>query len=327
MILKSLIASLLLTVAAVPQVSTFTIMGSVRDDSGRGVGSTRVSLLDESNQQLRAGFTDSSGRIQFKGIVSGRYVLRVEQTGPYEAQSAQFELQALRVRRGGDEPYPVEIVLRRKKESPNIERSGVVFAQTVPDAARAEYQRGADSIKDNKQEAGISALKKAIEIFPDYFLALELLGTEYVKHGEFAPAIPVLNHALEVNQSAPKSLYALGVAHLQLKQPAEAVDPLRKAAEMDPNNVNGLMMLGIALGNIGNLAEAETALKKAYELGKDQVADVHLYLAGIYNKREMYNDAIRELELYLKEAKDLKDRAPIRAMIDKLREKQKAKKT
>lgn len=326
MILQKFLACLLLTVAAAPQVSTFTIMGSVRDDTGRGVGSTRVTLLDESNQQVRAGFTDSSGRIQFRGIVSGRYVLRVEQTGPYETANAQFELQALRVRRSGDEPYPVEIILRRKKESPNIERSGVVFAQTVPDAARAEYQRGADSIKDNKQEAGISALKKAIEIFPDYFLALELLGTEYVKRGEFVPAIPVLNHALEVNQSAPKSLYALGVAYLQLKRPGEAVDPLRKAAEMDPNNVNALMMVGIALGNTGDLTESESALKKAYQLGKDQVPDVHLYLAGIYNKKEMYNDAIRELELYLKEAKDLKDRAPIRAMIDKLKEKQKAKK-
>jgi len=327
MILRILIASLLLTVGAAPQVSTFTIMGSVRDDTGRGVGSTRVTLLDESNQQVRAGFTDSSGRIQFRGIVSGRYVFRVEQTPQYEAQNAQFELQALRVRRAGDEPYPVEVILRRRKESPNIERSGVVFAQTVPDAARAEYQRGADSIKDNKQEAGISALKKAIAIFPDYFLALELLGTEYVKHGEFAPAIPVLTHALEVNESAPKSLYALGVAQLQLKRPGEAVNPLRKAAEMEPNNVNALMMLGIALGNTGDLTESESALKKAYQLGKDQVADVHLYLAGIYNKKEMYTDAIRELELYLKEAKDLKDRAPIRAMIDKLKEKQKTKKS
>src|SRR5215471_21740652 len=152
MILQNLIVCILLTVSAAPQVSTFTVMGNVRDEAGRGVGSIRIALLDDSSQQIRSGFTDSSGRFQFKGIVSGRYFLRVEQFGPYEPQTAQFDLQALRVRGTGDEPYPVDLILRRKKDSPNTERSGLVFAQKVPDSARAEYEHGADSIKDNKQE-------------------------------------------------------------------------------------------------------------------------------------------------------------------------------
>ena len=41
----------------------------------------------------------------------------------------------------------------------------------------------------------------------------------------------------------------------------------------------------------GEFGESETAFKKAYQLGGDQVADVHLYLASIYNRQEKYDEA------------------------------------
>jgi Flp pilus assembly protein TadD len=305
---------------------TFSILGTVRNSGGQPVSSIRISLTDENFQPIRTIFTDSSGRFRVSGIVSGRYVLRVETMGtPYEEQSFPLDLQSLRIRGSGNEPFPVDIILKRKKGAEEkSERSGVVFAQKVPDAARVEYENGMNSFRENKPDQAIAALKKAIGIFPDYYLALELLGTEYVKRGEFEPAVPILAHALEVNRMAPKSLYALGVANINLKRSSEAIEPLKKAAEIEPGSSNVQMMLGIALGNNGELTDSEAALKKAYQLGGDQAADAHLYLAGIYNKQEKYNEAVRELELYLKEAKDLKDPAPIRAMIAKLKEKQKA---
>ncbi|HKP86110.1 MAG TPA: tetratricopeptide repeat protein [Blastocatellia bacterium] len=326
MIILFLLLSLLSPATAPRTFQTFNILGTVRDNTGQGLNALRVSLLDDNYSPIRSVFSDTSGRFQFRGLVSGRYLLRVEPGGkPFEEQTVQLDLQAIRARGGGNEPFPVEIVLKRKKDAPPTDQPGTVFAQKIPDTARVEYERGANSIKDNKQELGIASLKKAIEIFPDYYLALELLGTEYVKRGEYDQAVPVLTHALEINQTAPKSLYAIGVAHLKLKRMPEAIESLKKATEMEPNNINAYMMLGIALGNNGQLGDAEVAFKKAYQLGGDQVADAHLYLAGVYNKQEKYNDAVRELELYLKEAKDLKDRAPIKTMIDKLKEKQKAK--
>jgi tetratricopeptide (TPR) repeat protein len=324
MIIITLLFSLAFPALA-PQ--TFTIIGTVRNSSGQPVSSIRVSITDENFQPIRTIFTDSSGRFRLSGLASGRYLLRVEPAGmPYEEQSVPLDMQSLRIRGTGSEAYPVDIILKTKKGmEANAERPGFVFAQKVPDAARLEYEIGVNSLKDNKPDQGIAALKKAIEIFPDYYLALELLGTEYVKRGEFNPAVPVLTRALEVNQAAPKTMYALGVAHLKLNQAAEAIKLLKTVAELESNNINAHLMLGIALGNHGELQASEVAFKKAYQLGGDQAADAHLYLAGLYNKQEKYNEAVKELELYLKEAKDIKDRAPIRAMIDKLKEKQKAK--
>lgn len=219
----------------------------------------------------------------------------------------------------------VDFTLSRKKTATR-QLGGVIFAQTVPDAARAEYKRGVNSLKGNKPEEAIVSLKKAIEIFPDYYLALELLGTEYVKRGGLDEAVPILTQAVKINRAAPKSLYALGVALMKLNRLVEAIEWLQKASDQDSGNVNVHMMLGIAYGNKGALAEAEASLKKASQLGGDRIPDLHLYLAGIYNKQEKYSAAVRELELYLKEEKELKDPTRVKEMIDKLKAKEKAKK-
>ena len=81
----------------------------------------------------------------------------------------------------------------------------------------------------------------------------------------------------------------------------------------------------MAYGEAGLLDQAEGALKKAYEQGGADASDAHLYLAGIYNKREKFGNAWRELELYLKEAKGLKDTSQIKEMIARLKAKDKSK--
>jgi tetratricopeptide (TPR) repeat protein len=324
MILLTVLASLIF--GAFGQTSTFDVFGNVRDDTGQPVGSIRISLTDENYQPIRTIFTDSSGKFRFAGLTQGRYQLKVEPAGqPYYEQVLRLDLQAVRIR-AGNEPYPVDLVVKRKREAPPAHAS-VVFAQQVPDTARSEYEHGANSIKENRSEEGIESLKKAVAIFPDYYLALELLGTEYVKRNEFEPAVPVLTHALEVNQAASKSLYALGVANIKLNHPAEAIELLKKCADLDSGNANVFMYMGIAYGNNRELDQAESALKKAYQLGGAQAADAHLYLAGLYSKQERFAEAVKELELYLREATNLKNSAPIKDAITKLKEKAKAKKS
>jgi tetratricopeptide (TPR) repeat protein len=222
------------------------------------------------------------------------------------------------------EAFYYDFVLRLKKNPMKVAAPGLVFTQTVPEAARLEYEKGTKSLEASQAEAAIPAFKKAIELFGDYFAALEALGTEYVKRGEYEAALSVLSHALEVNRNASKSMYALGVAHLKLNQLDEAVQWLEKSAEQDPQSINTHMMLGIAYGNKRLLEKSEVQFKKAYEIGKDRAADAHLYLAGLYNKQEKYADAVRELELYLKEAKD-PDETKVKSVIENLKTKEKTK--
>lgn len=310
-----------------PGQSTFAILGTVRDTGGQRVTSIRVSLLDENYHSIRTVFVDSSGRFQFRGLRQGIYLVRVEPVGtPYDEQTQRVEFQSLTGTGGGaEEPYMIDFVLKRKTNPGDAIAKEVVFTQTVPDAARAEYERGVEFLNNNKADQADVSLQKAIALFPDYFLALDLLGTEAVKRGQFAAALPLLAHAVEVNPRAPKTLYALGVANLKLNHLAEAIDWLKKAASEDAANPNVYVMLGQAYGNNHDYDQSVIALKKAIELGGSQAADVHFYLASIYNKQGKYAEAVKELEIYLKEGKNI-DREKIKTAIENLKAKEKAKK-
>lgn len=316
--------SVVCSTSAFAQVTTFTILGSVRNQNGQSVSNVRVSISDENFQPIYTAFVDTTGRFTVKGIRQGKFTITIETTGtPYQEQSQQLELQSLRAL-GGNEIMPVDFVLKYKKGEGTPPRNGSVFAQEVPKAARKELERGANNLKGDKSDKGIASLIKAVEIFPDYFDALELLGTEYVKSGQYDAALPVLLHAIDINKRAPRCLYALGVAHLKLNHLTEAIDWLEKSAMIDSASVNTQMMLGLAYGNSGSFDKCESALKKALQLGGQGAAEAHYYLTGLYNKLERYHEAWQELESFLKEAKNLKDPAQIKAMIYSLKEKEKA---
>jgi len=325
--LFSLILLLSLAVQPFTIQNYFRIIGSVRDDRGQVVSSVRVTLEDENSHSLGTVFSDSSGRFQFTRIRAGTYRVTVETVGlPFENRSVTIDLQSLSqtgITSTTEEPTLVDIVLRRKGPAPGP-APAVVFAQVIPPAAREEFNQGASNIKKDK-ETGVASLKKAIELFPDYFDALEMLGTEYVKAAQFENAVPVLQKAVDVNGKAYASMYGLGVAYLNLNRFEESLAWLQKANEGDPSNPNVFMMQGLAFGRTGRLSESETALKKAYQLGGPSAADAHLYLAGIYNNQDRFGEAWRELELYLKEAKGIKDKTKINDMITSLKAKEKAK--
>jgi tetratricopeptide (TPR) repeat protein len=319
---------LCLLFSLVPSQSRFAIFGHVRDANGNGVGSIRVSLLTENEQTLSTVFADNSGRFQFRNLGEGTYLVRVEPAGtPFEEQTQKIDLQSFsRQATSTEDPWMVDFRLRLRKGEGGTAAPGVVFVQPVPPAAREQFDKGISSLNDKKTESAMQFFQKAIELYPDYFLALEMLGTEYVKGGKYDVAVPILSRATQVNPDASKSLYALGVAHLKTNRSAEAVNWLQRAADKDAKSANVFMMLGLAHGNLGSYGESETAFKKAYLLGKSNVAEVHFYLAGIYNKQQRYAEAVRELELFLKESKDIKDREQIKSLIGKLKEKTQATK-
>src|SRR5215510_79553 len=163
-------AKLLLLFTLLPPflLQSFTIIGRVRDQSGQVVSGVRVSLLDDNYGSIRTVFVDSGGGFKFQGVGSGVYLIRIETSGtPYEEHTQRIELRSLRIRGAGNEPYPIDFTLKPKRGQPVPPRE-LVFVQNTPSAARDEYERGAAYLRNNKTELGLTALKKTIEIFPDY---------------------------------------------------------------------------------------------------------------------------------------------------------------
>ena len=303
---------------------TYVVMGTVRDQAGQAIDAVRVSVTDENFQPVRTLFVDTTGHFSVKGLPPGRYTFRVETTGTlYEEQMQSVELTAFRLRRGGNETVSLDFVLKLKASKNGTPSTGLVFVQEVPDAAKAQFERGVNYLRNGDSQLAIVNLKRAIELFPTYFNALEVLGTEYVRNGQYDAALPILGRALDINRNAPRSLYAQGVAHLNLNHPGESIESLKKSDELSPNNVNVWMMQGLAYRLLSDFKQSEVCFRKALQIGGTAIAEAHFYLADILEKQDMYSEASRELEIYLKEGKNIKDRAQIKSMIEKLKDKAK----
>jgi tetratricopeptide (TPR) repeat protein len=303
-----------------------SIEGRVTTADNRPIDNIRVTLQSESYGTLATTYLDGAGRYQFRGIRPGTFYVLCEAPGTdFERQTQRLEVGNPFSRTGGAEVYRVDFVLTRPKSAhSNTPGSGVVFYQQVPDDAKAEYQRGLKRLDSNDFEAAASAIKHAIEIFPDYYAALELLGSEYVKREDYRTALPLLTHAVEVNKDGTQSFYMLGVALVELKQRHEGIAALHRAVELNPNSINANMRLGLELAKDEQAHdEAIKVLRKASQLAGNRVPQVYLALASLYSKNGQYGEAADSMESYLHliPESEAAQREKIKALIQQLRQK------
>jgi len=305
------------------QVNANVISGHVSDAQRVPVADIRVELLNELDTVIQTVKTNGSGLFIFRKLSDGIFQIRVQTAGTnYISQTKRVDL--ARPHGFGVTTEEIDFILSINRSSGPITKPGVIFAQDVPDAARKEFQRGSDLIQKSKREEGFVALKKALEIFPQYYDALDLLGTEQVKATQYEPAIGVLTKALEVNSKSYTSCLALGVAEYNLKQLPSAIESFKRAVLLNDKSVNANLWLGIALRQTTRADEAENYLRQADRLADGKLPDVHWQLALLFNKLKRYKEAADELEVFLKVQPDSQDTELIKKLIAKLRQQSKA---
>lgn len=304
------------------QQNTNIISGHVSDSQRTPVPDLRVELLDEVDSVIQTVKTDGSGLFIFRKLSDGTFQVRVQTFGSnYVSQTKRVQL--ARPHGFGAASEYVDIVLTTNPTSGPPTSAAVVFAQEVPEPARKLYQKASDFLdKTNRRSEAFAALTEALEIFPQYFDALELLGTEKVRDREYESAIPLLIKASEINARAYNTFFALGVAQFNLKQVVTAIDSFRRSVSLNEKSINANLWLGIALRQTSRLDEAEAALKRANALAEFKLADAHWQLALLLNQLKRYGEAADELEMFLKVQPDAKDAELIKKLIQRLRQQQ-----
>jgi tetratricopeptide (TPR) repeat protein len=313
-----------------------TIEGRITTIDNKSLVNIRVFLLNDGYGQKGMVYTDGSGRFYFRNLGIGNYYVQVEPAGTgYERQSQRVEVSPYAPAGGGGETFRIDFVLKPEKgfkPSGNGEEAtpgalNVVFAQDVPSAAKAAYELGEQSLKKNDLKNAEVNLTKAIEIFPDYYDALELLGSEYVKHNYFDAAAPLLNHAVQVNKNGWHSYYGLGVSQLELGQRREGIEALRRAVGLNPKSINASMRLGLELAKDDQYTEeAIKALSSVTSLAGKRLPDAYLALASLYSKNKQYEQSADALQAYLQAVPTTEKRESLKLKIEDLRKKAKGTK-
>ena len=336
----ALLISLALTLtgvglAAAPLQAHNIIEGRVTNDGGRPLSDIRVLLQNDGYSPVASSLTDAAGHFQFRNLRSGNYYVEVEAgAAGYERQKQRVEAIAFNERRsGGGEVFRVDFVLKPMKATGKGDQpagagaGGVLFHQQVPEAARKEFERGSKEADKNSFDNAAAALKRAIALFPDYYDALELLGTEYVKRNDFAAALPLLTHAVEINHDGWRGFYSLGIAQCETNNCGEGIKSLRRATELNPNSPNVNMRLGMALMQSAETrGEAIQALEKVTRQAKDSVPQAYFYLGILYSKNNQYGEAAEALEHFLRVYPQAGEQDKLKQMIAQLRQKAKEQK-
>jgi tetratricopeptide (TPR) repeat protein len=321
MMVAQILISVLITLAAqTQQTSSNSISGHVSNDQHMPLADLRVELLNEVDSVIRTVKTDGSGLFVFRKLSDGTFQVRVQTSNTnYVSQTKRVDL--ARPHGFGAAFEELEFVLLTKDSGGRTAKPGVVFVQEVPEAARKQFEKASDLLnKSDKRQEAFAALQSAIDLFPQYFDALELLGTEQVKDRQYEAAIPTLTKALEVNSRAFASSFALGVAQYNVKQIQPAIESFRRAVSINEKSINANLWLGIVLRQTSRPDEAEPYLKRADVLADSKLPDAHWQLALLFNQLKRYKEAADELEMFLKVQPDARDAELIKKLIQRLRE-------
>jgi predicted O-linked N-acetylglucosamine transferase (SPINDLY family) len=129
-------------------------------------------------------------------------------------------------------------------------------------AAFAAYREG--------RQADVQSLcRRVLQVLPDFFDAMHLLGVSVLECGWFEEAKQILERAVALNQSSADAYCNLGFALFNLKRHDEARICLEKAVALKPDFPTAQRNLGNALLRLELAEQAIAAFMRAIQLKPD----------------------------------------------------------
>src|SRR5215217_5031906 len=238
---------LLLACSAVALAQGANVLtGRVNTPSGtQPTNPVRVKLTFN-GRAIHETFTDLSGRFSFPGLSGGTYQLTAEGDGlTFETTTVYAEISAFGAAPQG---FTQDIQLRPASRKPATQ-PGVVnaFRQDVPPAAKAALETGLNLAAQGKSEGAVEKMRKAIQIFPEYFDAHLHLGNTFLKTDQFKDAIVELDRAREINPKDERAYQSFGLLMMRQRNYAVAVAVFAEAARLNPANPMNAVMRATAL--------------------------------------------------------------------------------
>lgn len=234
----------------------------------------------ETDQQVTP---DSSGRFTFPSLSNSIYYVVAKAPGYREASQRVDLVTSVRF------TVTLTLVPEAREGAPEPSQDSVDQRWlSIPKDARKEFERAARELMQNKNpQKAIPHLRKAIEVYPDYYEAYELLGTAYMDQQKWPEAEQALKRSLEIDQEYGPSLIALGGVYNWQGCFAEALPLLEKAHRIDSESWLCHFELSRSLLAQGRLVEATEHALIAHDKNP-QSPVVHIALAnaalGLFEK-------------------------------------------
>jgi tetratricopeptide (TPR) repeat protein len=326
----SLILSCLLSVPVFAQEAG-RIIGQIRVTKGDSPPHSILVELQLRGATINSAYADTQGRFGFYELESNLYHIIVNDDDYYpvdeqanvnltESQFAMVQIQ-LRPREKKDgEPQ----AKRAAGSNPYIMDTGD-YNKHFSKKAVKEYEKGLESEKKGEQDAAVLHYQAALKIAPDYYPAHNNLGALYMGKSDFKGAEGQFRDAVRLDQNEAQAYFNLSNVLMLTDRLPEAQTTLAAGLQRRPDSAFGNFLQGCLYGRTGKLPEAEHSLQNALRLDP-KMPQAYLQLVNLYVRQNRREDAMAQLQAFLKGFPAASAAPKAQEMLDKLQKQQSAAK-
>ena len=262
-------------------VGRHEVGGTVNAADGNPLPMIRVELQSTVGGLILTTYTSSEGRFLFNGVPEGNYSVVVRAPG-YETGNWPVEvgyhgtvglvlmLTPLSFGQPRDEAFA--------KDSTTVS----VRQLRIPDKARKEFRKGAESESHGKIDEAIKHWEKSIQIYPQFAESYMELSKVYVNRGDFDHATESAKHAIEIDGKDAAPYAYLGFVYLKAKDFPKATEAFQSSVRLSDSLWFSQFWLGDLLLRQKNSEEAYPHLLRASQLNPG--------VPGVYVL--LYNDLV-----------------------------------
>ena len=149
--------------------------------------------------------------------------------------------------------------------------------------------------KENNFEIAEKLYKEILNIDPDHFKSIHLLGTLSAQIKNFDQAKKFLERAIEIKNDYSETHYNLGNVLIELGEIQKAINCFEKTIQITPDNADAHNNLGNLLKELGKIHDAESCYKKAIQINPNYT-NAYNNLGTIFQKYKDFQEAIRLYE-------------------------------
>ena len=155
----------------------------------------------------------------------------------------------------------------------------------------SDLQRAIGFQQTGKLQQAELICQQILQIHPQHFTALHLLGVIAYQVENFEIAVDLIQQAVKVDPNQSSCFFSLGLTLKKQGRLEEAINAYYKVLEIEPKNADAYNNLGNILGLSGQLEEAVDTYRKALEINPD---DIRTYnnLSVVFQKQGKLAEAI-----------------------------------
>lgn len=260
--------------------------------------------------------TVDGGKCQFNLASSGVYMVRMSERG-YKEVVVRVELIGMSRGYASLELHPIPGEATAKSAQEPVGDSVSVVDAAVPPNAREEYDKAQSALVDNKTEAAIGHLQKAVKLYKPFPSAYTLLGRAYLTQKNWTEAEKALHKAISLDADSAEAYLALGAVYNQTKNYTGAETALVQGLKLKPDAPGGEYELAKTYWSLGRWQESAPYARKAVA-DMPELAAPHVLLGNILLREGNARQACQEYETYLKLEPSGQMAVGARQMIEKI---------